>query len=353
MEELQLEVVTGSPSASPLIEDRQSLVEFAHQAGHAFTAGITRDEQKAAGQFMTPPKIAKFMAQRLVRSVDHQHVRLLEPSAGGGVLIAAAVEALLEKPDLPAIIEALLYEQDQQLIPALEALCQRIGEVCAVAGVRFEYVIRGEDFLLSDLALRGEPVDGLLTIANPPFFKLNKTTDERAHRHGYAVYGQPNVYGLFMAATARLTPANGRWCFIVPRSWMNGQYFKAVRHTMLRHLTMDSLIRVMNRLGRGYSFEALRAKILFTEGAHKNKLSRPKFELRREPELAVAEEVMGYGVPDDAMGYGLPPGHFGKAVLTPRKNVPKAEHPHEPPGPPKNYGADINTLIELLESGRL
>ena len=117
--------------------------------------------------------------------------------------------------------------------------------------------------------------------------------------------------------------------------------------------SLNSLIRVMNRLGRGYSFEALRAKILFTEGAHKHKLSRPKFERRREPELAVAEEVIGYGVPDDAMGYGLPSGHFGKAVLTPRKGTPKAEHSHEPPGPPKNYGADINTLIELLESGRL
>jgi transposase len=119
--------------------------------------------------------------------------------------------------------------------------------------------------------------------------------------------------------------------------------------------SLNSLIRVMNRLGRGYSFEALRAKILFTEGAHKHKLSRPKFERRREavPELAMAEEVAAYGIPGDAMGYGVPPGQFGKAILTPRKGTPKAEHPHEPPAPPKNYGADINTLIELLESGRL
>ena len=29
---------------------------------------------------------------------------------------------------------------------------------------------------------------------------------------------------------------------------------------------LNGLIRVMNRLGRGYSFEALRAKILFTKG---------------------------------------------------------------------------------------
>ncbi len=117
--------------------------------------------------------------------------------------------------------------------------------------------------------------------------------------------------------------------------------------------SLNSLIRVMNRLGRGYSFEALRAKILFTEGAHKHKLSRPKFERRREPELAMAEEVMGYGIPDDAMGYGLPPGHFGKAAMTPRKNMPKAEPPHEPPGPPKNYGADISTLVRIIEAGEL
>ena len=32
--------------------------------------------------------------------------------------------------------------------------------------------------------------------------------------------------------------------------------------------SLNSLTRVMNRLGRGYSFEALRAKILFTEGIH-------------------------------------------------------------------------------------
>lgn len=117
--------------------------------------------------------------------------------------------------------------------------------------------------------------------------------------------------------------------------------------------SLNSLIRVMNRLGRGYSFEALRAKILFTEGAHKRKLIRPKFEQWREPEFAVAEAIMNYSVANDAMGYCLPPERFGEAVPTPRKNMSKAEHPHEPPGPPKNYGADINTLVELLESRRL
>jgi hypothetical protein len=107
--------------------------------------------------------------------------------------------------------------------------------------------------------------------------------------------------------------------------------------------SLNSLIRVMNRLGRGYSFKALRAKILFAEGAHKRTMSRPKFERKREPEFA----EMGFGVPEDAIGYGLPDGSFGK------KEAPKAERQHEPPGPPKNYGADISTLVRMIEAGEL
>jgi transposase len=104
--------------------------------------------------------------------------------------------------------------------------------------------------------------------------------------------------------------------------------------------SLNSLIRVMDRMGRGYSFEALRAKILFTEGAHKHKLSRPKFERMREVEP-------DYGIPADAMGY---------CAFVPEPVIarpPKVIKPHQLYEPPKNYGSDINTLIELLETGKL
>ncbi|MFX8262299.1 transposase, partial [Acinetobacter baumannii] len=68
--------------------------------------------------------------------------------------------------------------------------------------------------------------------------------------------------------------------------------------------SLNSLIRVMNRLGRGYSFEALRAKILFTEGAHKKSLVKPKFERRRPAETLTT-------------GYELPPGHLARSFAIP------------------------------------
>lgn len=220
-----------------------TLVDIANTAGRAFTATLTREEQRAMGQFMTPPAVARFMAQRLVATATQTTARVLEPAAGGGILAAAVVEALLAKPEAerPRRIELLMYELEPRLLAGLESLCQQVRLTCEQSGVEFDYLIRNEDFLLSELALRAEPLPGLVTIANPPFLKLNKGTDPRAALHAYAVHGQPNIYALFMAATARLTPPDGSWCFITPRSWMAGEYFKAARRALLQHLTIDRL----------------------------------------------------------------------------------------------------------------
>jgi transposase len=104
--------------------------------------------------------------------------------------------------------------------------------------------------------------------------------------------------------------------------------------------SLNNLIRVMNRLGRGYSFEALRAKILFTEGLHKHTLSRPKFERNRK--VSVNKEAK----PDDIIAFSIPE-IFERAAPRP------APDPQKTPAAPKNYGSDINTLIELLEAGEL
>ena len=108
--------------------------------------------------------------------------------------------------------------------------------------------------------------------------------------------------------------------------------------------SLNSLIRVMNRLGRGYSFEALRAKILFTEGIHSRKQARPKFERKRASEPV----EMGRALPDDAMGYGPPVLEKVRAM-----KPPKEADQHKAPPPPKNYGADISTLIRMIEAGEL
>ncbi|MYM92678.1 ISL3 family transposase [Duganella vulcania] len=133
------------------------------------------------------------------------------------------------------------------------------------------------------------------------------------------------------------------------RNWMPEivNYFE---HPVTNAYTesLNSLIRVMNRLGRGYSFEALRAKILFTEGAHSHKQKRPKFERRGvEYKERLDDKLAGGQItvqePEEGIGYGIP------SIRPPRE--PREYNPST--DGPKNYGADISTLVAMIEGGQL
>jgi len=215
------------------------IVEFAAESGLALTKLLPRNEQKQLGQFLTPPGIARFMAQRAVAGFSGETIRVLEPAAGAGILAAAAVEAILAREDHPQRIQVTLFEIDARLLPALRKLAYRMRQVARTAGVGLSVSIRCEDFLLSHEAREQRPVADIV-ITNPPYFKVG-ADDVRSLAHAYAVHGQPNIYGLFMAASAALVAPGGRWCFITPRSWTNGTYFSAMRRHILRNLSIDAM----------------------------------------------------------------------------------------------------------------
>ncbi|AEK58728.1 conserved hypothetical protein [Acidithiobacillus caldus SM-1] len=215
------------------------VVEFAADTGLALTKQLGRNEQKQLGQFLTPPGIARFMAQRAIAGVFGETIRVLEPAAGAGILAAAAVEAILSRENRPRCITVTLFEIDTRLLPALRKLAYRMRQVSRDAGVMLRMSIRCEDFLLAHEAIRQRHMADIV-IANPPYFKVG-SDDARSLAHAYAVHGQPNIYGLFMAASAALVAPGGRWCFITPRSWTNGAYFSAVRRQILRNLTIDAM----------------------------------------------------------------------------------------------------------------
>jgi transposase len=102
--------------------------------------------------------------------------------------------------------------------------------------------------------------------------------------------------------------------------------------------SLNSLIRIVDRIGRGYSFEVLRAKLLMSHGA--TKLTSPKFQrlvttgTGNSSDMAALESNEIWQGIDQWMGeiHGI---YEGLAEPIPFN------------------GADINTLIQLLEAGIL
>lgn len=113
---------------------------------------------------------------------------------------------------------------------------------------------------------------------------------------------------------------------LIITAWSNWQPFilEYFNHPITNAYTesLNSLIRVLNRLGRGYSFEALRAKILFSRGSHKIVQNRPKFNRHA---AQYDEAVIGYAMFNNSL----------------------------PTKEPKNYGVDIDKLVAMIERGEI
>ena len=204
---------------------------FAEELGRKYAGKKTDAERKTHGIFLTPQLVAKFMAGLF--SVNKKRVRLLDPSAGLGILICAVVEELSNKGTVEEI-EVVAHELDRDLCSGLERVLAALAFWAETKGVAVHYEIRNCDFVLSECISLGLLV-GLaeskkfdLVIGNPPYFKIAKS-DPRAAAASEVVYGQPNIYGLFMAVSAAMLKHGGQFVFITPRSFASGPYFARFR----------------------------------------------------------------------------------------------------------------------------
>ena len=206
---------------------------YADRMGEWYVAQKSDHHRKGYGLYLTPIPAADFMGGRVRASSDQ--LRILDPAAGAGILICAAIEAVLSRPTRPADIWVVAYELDQQLVPALRTVLDYLTEWCwSSFEVKLATSIQAKDFVLAHaeaLRLFGSLLPYYsdeecfdLVISNPPYFKISKN-DSRAIAAACVVHGQPNIYGLFMAVGAALLKPHGDFIFIVPRSFASGPYF--------------------------------------------------------------------------------------------------------------------------------
>lgn len=215
-----------TPAREVWRQEGRSPTAFADAIGQAYVAEKSADHRKSHGLYLTPPPVAAFMAGMIT---PRPQMRLLDPAAGAGILLCAAVEALVESPQPPAKIEIVAYEIDPELVQHLQQTLDNLILWAKAAGVKVKADIRCRDFILTEAKAlnKGRPAYDAV-IANPPYFKVGKN-DPRAVAARSVVHGQPNIYGLFMAVSAALLVPGGDFVFITPRSFASGPYFRKFR----------------------------------------------------------------------------------------------------------------------------
>lgn len=230
---------------SPLRDELPS--QYADRLGVAYSSKVTNEHKKENGQFFTPFEIGSFMGNLCTYSKSK--LKILDPGCGVLVLSCSLIESLINKNPEIKTIELTAYETDLDLLPYTYKSVDFLKNWANKCEVSFSCQLFTDDFVLSNRdcfqesnSLFDEPRNEVfdIVISNPPYFKISKE-DKRAVIAKSIVYGQPNIYSVFLMAAAKLLKAEGELIFITPRSFSSGNYFRAFRDEFFKIIRLDNI----------------------------------------------------------------------------------------------------------------
>lgn len=203
-----------------------------------YTLSQSKGTRKAKGQFFTPASIASFMGTRA--SVISKHISILEPGAGNGLLTASLIKYYIESK-LCSSFSVTFTENDPDVLHVLRATADLLEEYVEQHGGHIQISIDDANYLLATDEYQYDVV-----ICNPPYKKIRKDSAESIAMSEY-VFGQPNLYTLFMCKAVNNLKRGGDFIFITPRSWVSGNYYKVARKFLLNNLNLTELVLFMDR----------------------------------------------------------------------------------------------------------
>ena len=275
--------------------------------GWLYQYTITDEARKRFGQFYTPQPVVSCMLDSVGYHGDTTlSGRLLDPACGAGAYLIEATRRILAHARGTAMGPADRCRLVQQAIHGLDR--NPLGVLLAEAAIALllapEITEAGDELRLEPLHLhvtdtlrhgphpgemhadaaedlkrrRGRYADGFdFIVANPPYGKLalrDLTDDQRVH-FADTLYGQPNLYGLFLHTGADLLADGGRMAFITPRSFVSGLHFGPLRRYLAARLSIDRLDTFDRRSGL---FDGVLQEVMILAATHGRQ--RQKVELR-------------------------------------------------------------------------
>lgn len=203
-----------------------------------FQKKVSKKYRKDKAQFFTTLSIAKYMSSITNNYNNKDSINLLDCGAGTGILACSLIDKLTQE-GFTGQINIDLYENDPMVV---EVLIENIN-IYKLKHKNLNINIFQENFILANKdKWNDKEFEGKydVIISNPPYKKLAKSSEESIAMES-VVYGQPNIYFLFMAMSVKLLRLEGEMIFITPRSFTSGAYFKVFRNYFLDNTNLTNI----------------------------------------------------------------------------------------------------------------
>lgn len=222
-----------------------NLIEHVYHESLLFLDTKTKTERKKIGQFITPPETAQYMAN-MFKVPNKQHLEVLDPGAGTGMLTAAIIDRLQKHTSIKSV-SITCYETNNDVISTLTHNLKYIKEN---SKIKIEYQIINENYITSQkdcfnaVSIGNKAYD--IIIGNPPYQKISKDADEAASMP-IICYGAPNMYFLFLGMSIFNLKDDGEIVYIIPRSWTSGAYFRKFRDYLCKKTRIKQIHLFVSR----------------------------------------------------------------------------------------------------------
>lgn len=218
---------------------------FAEEIGFGYSISTSNEHKKESGQFFTSKNISDFMGS--LAQPKSTKISILDPGCGTAILSCSLIEKLTEKHPIKEI-NLTLFETDKKIIKKTEDVISVLEDWLQKKDIKLhakieqtDYILFNADVFSKNSLFRNYAIQEYdFIISNPPYFKISKS-DKRAQVAKELVYGQPNIYSIFMGLSAKLLKPNGELIFITPRSFAAGNYFKAFRNSFFKDVSITNI----------------------------------------------------------------------------------------------------------------
>lgn len=219
---------------------------------------VDKDVKKNLGQFYTPIGIAHKMVLEVSNELKklNEDKFVVDPACGTGVFVVETIKQLskfIAFDELIVFVEKNIFAYD---VNPFSVIATKVSVINALIEIENENdyqishiyqniphlkKIRWKNTIVDD-----EDNQFAIVLGNPPYFKLDSEALKNIDGYDDILYGQPNIYSLFMYWGISHLCINGTMSFIVPQSIRSGLYFSKLREK-LKNYRIKSILHIDSR----------------------------------------------------------------------------------------------------------
>ncbi|NOW92374.1 adenine-specific DNA-methyltransferase [Clostridium beijerinckii] len=239
------------------------IIKKIEESQSKYLSSKKREYFKKNSQFFTPYDTA----YKMISTIDFcnfenlTEIHILEPSAGCGILIAALLINIFEK--LPNINTFYidLYETDEDVVKILKKNLSLLKKNISNLNIKIKFRVINKNFIIGNknrwAKNNSDKYD--IIISNPPYKKINQSSPEAVIMNEL-VYGQPNIYTLFIAMSLKLLKNNGIYTVLSPRNYLTGEYSTLLRKFIFNNYSLTNI----HSFKRGVLFPTVNQEVIIS-----------------------------------------------------------------------------------------